>query len=390
MERLDRNQAGAFGHPQDVAHRDAGALFELHGQFRRQRRAAGVGDAHARDVGVHGGVRQRRQDGGDAGQRRHAVALAELPVIAHERRVAHAGQGGQHLGRPDRQQRQAVDKGAGDMEQREAVDLDRVRVEAIVIRREPGGVRLVALGVQCQLGGAGGAAGVIAGGHAVRRERRLETELGGLVLQRQGEIHSVVRRRSGNADGDDGQGLEGQHLGQGGPEVEFAVGAERDDHLRARSFEEARDVLGVQQVIERTGAPGQLRAPQGVMRFGNVGGQDRHGVVRAHAQAAEQVGGAVDLRQQLRIADAPGCLVRLARAQIDEGVAVGKLPRRPGDQAVRAARRNLLVVRPRLQCADVGQGSKRRHGRIVTPPRRPQNPVRHRENAITRHPPGRG
>ena len=70
------------------------------------------------------------------------------------------------------------------MKQRKAVDLHRALVKAVAAVREPGHMRLVAMGVQDQLGRAGGAAGVKAGCDALRRNLRVEAQ--GFGLRGQG------------------------------------------------------------------------------------------------------------------------------------------------------------------------------------------------------------
>jgi hypothetical protein len=107
------------------------------------------------------------------------------------------------------------------VEQRKIVDLDGVFVEAVITVREPVDTRLVAMGMQRQLGRAGGTAGVKTGRHALRMQLRIEGQDLGLAGQcslEQPDLDAgfgrrrFLRRAIRGRDAQHRQGMRRQHL----------------------------------------------------------------------------------------------------------------------------------------------------------------------------------
>ncbi len=293
---------------------------------------------------------------------RHALAFAELPVALHEVGVAHAAERGQHLARPDGQQRQTIHKGAGHVEQREAVDLHRRLVDVIERMREPGRVRLVAGGVLRELGRTGGAAGVEQRHHSVGMQVGLEGErlwlCGHQILQRGSVGHRFI-----HLDGHEHRGVQSLHGQCRGPHRQFLARPQGHQHLGVRGLQQRGDVVGLQQEIDRTHAARQLRAPEHGVSLGRVGREHGHGIGFMHTERTKGIGRAVDVGQQLAVGHAPRRRVQPGVGQKSESLALGKTLSGGADERVRASVWRHRCQWRTLQHLNVRKCCKRLHAR---------------------------
>lgn len=297
------------------------------------------------------------------------MALHQPPIIAQHLAVAQQLRGRDHGLHAGRQRRQRGRQHAGHVEQRIAVDDHVAGSRALQLHRRPGREDLVGVGMDGQLGRAGGAAGMEVGGHVVGADHAAADQpvrgLGGAraveVEREAGQRRALRRRLVMRRDAQ--QRAQRRHpLAQAQglrPGFAFGVRAVGDQHLGASGGQQRGQLVLGQQRIERLHDAGRLAAPQRQVVFEAARQQHADRVRRAEPQAVQQVGGLVDAGQQLVVAPADGRLVGIGAAQEGQRGAVAEGGGRVAEDLVGALHRQRLGQRPGRQSAHVVDGTHR-------------------------------
>ena len=370
-QRRDRGNASHLRHAQAFMHVQAELALKARRQLGRQDGGAGAAVAHAGNVGTRQRhLRQRRQHRGHGRQRGHAVFLHQTPEVLQHRAVAVQAGGRDDGFHPARERRQRAWQRARHVEQRVAVDDHVLRAHGLHLHAGPGGEHLCAVAVACQLGGAGGAAGVEVGGDvfgadvaAARQVRvRLRGDGGGEIQHafgQRGRLALVQRRHAQHARHRRHCRTQMLRLA---PDVRLGVVAPGDQHLGARGVQQRRQLVVGQQRIERLHDARRLAAPERQVVFKAAGQHHRHRVGRPHAQRVQRVGGLVNAGQQLAVRPADRLFGRIGRAQEPERGFVAKGVRRTAKNLVGAAHRQRLAQGRGFDLSHVGQAGHARGG----------------------------
>ncbi len=244
------------------------------------------------------------------------------------------------------------------MEQRQAVGQRIGLAEVLQNGAAEPGRNLVAVGVDHELGQAGGAAGVEIGRDILPAARRAECECAAVLGLERGRKpdHALRQRRIRNRDLHQ---LEvGQQVADGDglvPDVELRMRPQRHQNGRTGRADEIGDVLRLQQEIDRHRVARGLRAPQREMGLDQAR-QDVGDTGRRPADSAEQVGGTGDAVEQLPVGHQTRRLVISAGHQHGQCGAIGKPRSALAEDVVDAG--GVKPLRQRLlglETDDVGQ-----------------------------------
>ena len=134
------------------------------------------------------------------------------------------------------------------------------------------------------------------------------------------------------------------------------AGVGPEQHAAFRLAQQPRQVLGLEQEIDRVGDARRLRAEQGEKRLRQDGQQHRNGIAFADPELAKEVGRLDDALLELAVADVPRRGIERGRRQVAQGKLVGVLVRDMGEQLEDARLRPVLRQGLPFQRLDVGQG----------------------------------
>ncbi|MNF82393.1 hypothetical protein D3C84_646990 [compost metagenome] len=253
--------------------------------------------------------------------------LHQAPVLADHLRVAEAAQGRQQHAQAAGQAAQAVHQGAGHMEDRQAVERHIPGTCSHACAVGAGGGHQIGMGLPGQLGQAGGATGVEVGGDipgpgqqlafqglaAVSRQQAVVVRFATLDQHRQasGPLRQAPRR---------GQGLL--------PEVAARHRTEDDQQVGAGLFHQAGQGLFAQQRVDRVGDADTGGGPEQALALRNVRQQQGDHRLAGAGQVEQQSRAAVELGEELRVAEVLLVDLRAQAVDIGQGDTPGMLGRR--------------------------------------------------------------
>lgn len=108
------------------------------------------------------------------------------------------------------------------------------------------------------------------------------------------------------------------------PVAGIALRAIGNQHLGTACRHQSHQLLVGQQRVERLRDAGSACAPERQVVFKTARQQNRHGVMGAHAEPVQQVGGAVNSRQQFRVGPTDRFIGRVSRPKKGQGRLVAK------------------------------------------------------------------
>ena len=129
------------------------------------------------------------------------------------------------------------------------------------------------------------------------------------------------------------------------PDIRAGHGAERDQHLGARGFQDFRDLMRLEQRIDGIGDAGRFGAEQRDECLGQQRKQEAHHIAAVDAEGVKHVGGLRHARDEIAMADDDRIVGRVRIGEkLDRG-RIGIVGRTQSDGIVGALRGDAICVR---------------------------------------------
>ena len=401
LDRIDGDEAGRLRQPVALHDRHARRLLEPSVEFDRQGRRAGERHLQGRHVRIHGALHHRGDGGRHGGQERDLPAFDQLPDVVEHALAPVALRRGEDEMRPRRERRHQEHLAGHHVEQRQRAQ-DHVRRFEEDAVGHPTVVDHPLVAVARDLRHPRRPAGVEERAHAVLL-RVLEREGLGLLRRLLGERQDagvvidgvlgpdqrndqLLRARQVAVEIHLHDGLHvRRQLDRAGDllrHVRLGERPQRDHGLGARLAQDRRDLLGLQQRVDRRGHARHRAADQRDGGLRAVGQHVGDRVVRADAQGPEQVRRLRDAVVELRPRQRLGRGLRIGEELEREGGAVGMRVAGAGQEAVERLRRH--GVRPRLRRLDRTHVLVRGESHRILPRFCPRGPSVHAMSARLR------
>jgi hypothetical protein len=139
------------------------------------------------------------------------------------------------------------------------------------------------------------------------------------------------------------------------PQLAVVFSAMRDQHLGVAGPQQRQQFFVAEQGVERLHNARRFAAPQRQVIGQATGQQNPHGVLRAHTQLVQQIGGLVDALQQAAVGPGGGLAAGLARVQKAQRRLVGMHLGTGPDQRIGAGPRHGLGQGRGFDALEVGQ-----------------------------------
>ena len=305
------HQTGGLGQAVALGDLNAGCGLEPGVKLDRQGGRAGNRHAQRRDIAIQLALHQRGDGGWHGDQETGLPALDQLPEIVQHPLAAIAGGGRHHQLRPRGKAGHQHRIGGKDVEHWQRAHQHVLFGEQYRLA-QPAVVDHARLLVLRDLGCAGGAAGVEIGRDAVvlglvegqavvalPAGRRFEVQIFRLITDldlgtQQGDRQPLQPRQIGpQIDLEDGLDRRGQSHRRGSllRDIGFRERLQRHQNLGPGLAQDAGDVFGVKQRVDRVDDARRRARQQNHGRLDAIGQQIGHHVLRADAEIAQQVGG---------------------------------------------------------------------------------------------------